>query len=477
MDNYTDYDAMGLSELVATKQVSATELLDEALTRAEKARTELNCFTAIFPETGRQQIEDGLPESPLSGVPFTTKDLAIEIKGVPLTNGSRLFKDNVAQRDSVLVERYRKAGLVLFGQNNSPEFGLTTSTESALHGDTKNPWNLRRTSGGSSGGASSTVASGVVPMAQASDGGGSIRIPAACTGLFGMKPSRGRIPMGPGRTEGWNGLSTVHAVSRSVRDSAALMDLTHGREPGSRYYAPDPESSFLSAVTKRPGPLRIGMWVNAPNGTKPDEDARAGLYETVTLLQDLGHWVEDGDPHLDGEALGKAMVMTISANIALMADDYAASTGHTITEEDLEPVTQGMVNLGRTVPMEEYTRADAAFQTAAIQFESWMNEGRYDVCLMPTLSREPLWLGDLSLSPKNMDAYTKAVTAFAPHCAVFNQIGCPAMSVPLHWSKNHLPLGMMFGARYGEEYLLYQLAGQLEEAKPWFSKTAPTFYG
>lgn len=476
MEDFTKYDAMGLAELVAKKEVSPTELLENALSRAEQAKDTLNCFSALFPDIGRAQIAEGLPDSPLSGVPFATKDLAIEIKTAPLTHGSRLFAGNVAQQDSTLTKRYRAAGLVLFGQTTSPEYGLTTSTESALYGPTRNPWNLERSSGGSSGGASATVASGVIPLAQASDGGGSIRIPAACTGLFGMKPSRGRIPMGPDRTEGWNGLSTVHCVSRSVRDSAALMDLTHGRETGSRYLSCPPETSFLEASRTPPGPLRIALWKIAPNGTRPGIDAQNGLNATVRLLQALGHHVEEGAPQIDGEAIGKSMLMTVSAETALMVDERAKVLGRDLTDEDLEPITRGMVSLGRRVSMAEYARANQAFQTAAIQFEAWMDEGDFDVCLMPTLSREPVQLGKLSLSPDDNDEYGQLVAAYAPHAAVFNQIGCPAMSVPLHWSDNNLPLGMMFGARYSEEHLLYRLAGQLEQAKPWFDKTPPVFF-
>ena len=477
MDEYTKLDAMGLAALVRSKEISANELLDEALTRAHAAQDTLNCFTTLFPEIGRKQIEDGLPDSPLSGVPFATKDLAIEVQGAPLTNGSRLFDGNIAQRDSVIVERYRKAGLVLFGQTTSPEYGLTTSTESALYGQTRNPWDLGRTSGGSSGGASAAVASGVLPMAQASDGGGSIRIPAACTGLFGMKPSRGRIPMGPDRTENWNGLSTVHAVSRSVRDNAVLMDLTMGRETGSRYEAPPPQSSMWSASQMGLPALKVGYWAVAPNGTQPDSDASAGLAETMTLLESLGHIVEESDPQIDGGAIGKAMLMVISANIAAMVDDRVAALGRELQDDDLEPVTHSMAALGRTVPMAEMARADLAFQRAAIRFETWMDEGGYDVCLMPTLSRAPAPLGELSLSPADPDAYAENVASFAPHCAVFNHMGCPAMSVPLYWTKDGLPLGMMFGARYGQEYLLYQLARQLEQAKPWFHKTPQVFFG
>lgn len=476
MENYTDYDAIGLAELVARKEVSAEDLLDDALSRAEKAQGELNCFSALFPEIGRAQIAAGLPDGPFTGVPFATKDLGVEIKGAPLTGGSRAFRGNVAARDSVLTERYRAAGLVLFGQTTSPEYGLTTSTESALYGQTRNPWNTRRTSGGSSGGASACVASGVIPMAQASDGGGSIRVPAACTGLFGMKPSRGRIPMGPGRTENWNGLSTVHAVSRSVRDNAALMDATHGIEPGARYGCPAPDRPFLEELSGDPAPLRVALWARAPNGCGPDPDAHDGLYATVRLLQELGHTVEDANPHLDGEALSKGMLMVVSSHSAVMAEERGKALGRELGEEDLEPVTLRLAELGRTVPMSELVRADHAFIEAAIRYHHWMDEGRYDVVLMPTLSRQPDALGVLSLSPADFDAYGEAVNSFAPWCAVYNQMGAPAMSVPLHWGRAGLPLGMMFGARYGAEGLLYRLAGQLERAQPWAGKRPEVFF-
>lgn len=476
MDNYTDYDAMGLAECVRAGEVSARELLDEAMRRAEQAQSELNCFSALFPEIAEAQIAAGLPEGPLSGVPYATKDLGVEVKGAPLTGGSRAFKGNIASRDSVLTARYRAAGLTLFGQTTSPEYGLTTTTESALYGQTRNPWDTAHTSGGSSGGASAAVASGVLPLAQASDGGGSIRIPAACTGLFGMKPSRGRIPMGPARTENWNGLSTVHAVSRSVRDNAALMDLTHGPEPGARYGCPVPERPFLDELDRDPESLRIAVWQTAPNGIKPDADARAGLDTTVGLLEDLGHSVVESDPGLDGEALGKGMFMIVAAHTAAMADARGAELGRELGADDLEPVTLHYVELGRSVPMAELVRADHAFIEAAVRYHHWMDEGGYDAVLMPTLARAPDPLGVLSLSPADIDAYGDAVVSFAPWCAVYNQMGAPAMSVPLHWTGAGLPIGMMFGARYGEEGRLYRLAGQLEKAKPWADKRPGVFF-
>lgn len=476
MDEYTEHDALGLAERVRRGDVSAEELLDAALSRAEQAQAELNCFSALFPEIGRAQIADGLPDGPFRGVPYATKDLGVEINGAPLTGGSRAFRGNVATRDSVLTERYRAAGLVLFAQTTSPEYGLTTSTESALYGPTRNPWNTGHTSGGSSGGASACVAAGVIPMAQASDGGGSIRVPAACTGLFGMKPSRGRIPMGPGKTENWNGLSTVHAVSRSVRDNAALMDATHGIEPGARYGCTAPERPFLEELGADPGPLRVALWQTAPNGTKPDTDAQEGLDATVRLLEELGHHVEASDPQLDGEALSKGMLMVVASHSAVMADERGKALGRELGADDLEPVTLRLAELGRTVPMTELVRADHAFIEAAIRYHHWMDEGRYDVVLMPTLSRRPDPLGVLSLSPADFDAYGEAVNSFAPWCAVYNQMGAPAMSVPLHWARCGLPLGMMFGARYGEEGLLYRLAGQLERARPWAHRRPEVFF-
>ena len=245
MKEYESYDALGLAELVRNKETSPEELLDAALARAETAQANVNCFSAIFADKARAQIAEGLPEGPFRGVPFALKDLGAALKGAPLTQGSRAYKDYVADCDSTLTTRYKKAGLVIFGQTTTPEFGGTTTTESILFGNTLNPWNKSRIAGGSSGGAAATVASGVIPLAHASDGGGSIRVPAACCGLFGLKPSRGRMPMGPHRTEGWGGFSINHAVSRSVRDSAALLDATHGIETGSRYDAPQPELPYL----------------------------------------------------------------------------------------------------------------------------------------------------------------------------------------------------------------------------------------
>ena len=477
MDNYADYDGLGLAALVAAGEVTPRELLDAAMTRAEAAQAELNCFSALFPEMAQDQLDTGLPAGPFTGVPFATKDLGVAIKGAPLTTGSRAFRGNVAAYDSVITERYRAAGLTLFGQTTSPEFGLTTSTESLLFGETRNPWDVTRTSGGSSGGASAAVAAGVIPVAQASDGGGSIRIPAACTGLFGMKPSRGRTPMGPATTEGWNGQSVTHVISRSVRDSAALLDATHGPEPGSRYVAPPPDGTFLSALEADPKPLKIALWTTAPNGTRPDADAQAGLDATRALLEDLGHEVEEAGPQMDGDALGKGLLMTVSAAVAMVFSAREDQLGRPITSEEIEPISAQLREFGRTVPMVVLMQAAQAAIQGGLDFDHFMLGEGYDLVLCPTLSRKPDKLGLLSLNPPDPEAYGVAVSTFAPWCAMFNQIGAPAMSVPLHWTGDGLPIGMMFGARCGEERLLYALAGQLERAAPWAGRRPPVFVG
>ncbi|MEM5517860.1 amidase [Henriciella sp. AS95] len=477
MKGFGQYDATGLAELVAKRDVSPEELLTSALEAAEAAQADLNCFTRFFDGPAREQISNGLSDGPFKGVPFATKDLGVKLKGQPMTNGSRAFKDNVADMDATLTERYRKAGLVIFAQTTSPEFGLTTSTESALYGLTRNPWNTAHTSGGSSGGASACVASGVIPMAHASDGGGSIRIPAACTGLVGLKPSRGRVPMGPPLSENWFGLSTNHCVSHSVRDSAALLDATHGQEPGARYVAPAPASSFLKASKTDPKPLKIALWTSAPNGVRPGEEAQAGLERTCALLRDLGHIVEEAAPALDGEALGKGMMMIVSSAMAAIADEREATLGRKIGADDFEPVSLRFIELGRTVPMAELVKTNSAFTEAAWVLEQFMQTGGYDLLLAPTLSQPPVELGVLSLDPSDFDAYGEAVTTFAPWCPVFNQAGWPAISLPLHITQEGLPLGMMFGARLGREDLLYSIAGQLERAAPWTDRRAPIWFG
>ncbi len=468
MQGYENHDALGLAKLVKTGEVSATELLDEALKRAEAARERVNCFSALFEAQARAQIAAGLPEGPFAGVPFALKDLGAALKGAPLTQGSRAYRDYVAPEDATLTARYKKAGLVIFGQTTTPEFGSTTTTESVLFGATRNPWNTERIAGGSSGGAAAAVAEGVLPLAHASDGGGSIRIPAACCGLFGLKPSRGRMPMGPARTEGWGGFSVNHAVSRSVRDSAALLDVSHGIELGSRYVAPAPERPYLDEVGRDPGKLRVALWTTAPNGTKPDVDAQRGLDETVKLLLSLGHEVEEAAPDIDGAALAETLPRMVGAHLTASLDLWGEQRGRPVGEDEVELITWIMMHNARKVTGIQMARDETVLQTAAIAYARFMQ--RYDVTLSPTITRKPEELGVLSLTPRDIATFGAGVSSFPAFCAFYNQTGAPAMSVPLHWTDDGLPLGMMFGAAYGGESLLFRLAGQLEQARPWFNK-------
>lgn len=482
MTSDIELDGLGLAALVREKKASPGELLQAAVGRAEKAQAQINCFSALYPDLAREQIAAGKLAGPYAGVPFLVKDLGVEVSGAPVTSGSRAYKGNIAARDSTLVARFRKAGLVFFGATTTPEFGLTLTTESTLYGQTRNPWDLTRIAGGSSGGAAAAVAAGVIPVAHASDGGGSIRIPAACCGVVGLKPSRGRMPMGPAKTEGWNGLSTVGVVSRTVRDTAAMLDLTHGPETGSRYAAPAPARPYLSELDRDPKPLRIALWPVAPNGTRPDAEAAEGLANTVKLLESLGHTIVEAGPLLDGEALAKAALFTISANIAALIDERGAARGTPVTDDELEPITASMANLGRTVPMVELARANNAFNTAAICYEHFLDAGQFDLTLSPTLHRAPDLLGTMALTA-DQQAMGAAVAGFAAHCALFNQTGCPAISLPLHWTRPTatapagLPIGMMFGTRYGREDLLISLAGQLERAAPWAHRKPPVWVG
>ena len=309
LEEYRQWDALDIAERVRKGDVSAAEVLETAIARARAVNPTLNCIVETLYDRARAAVAKPLPAGPFHGVPFLLKDLGMMLEGTVTTHGSRFYRDNVADYTSTVVSRYQAAGLVIMGKTHSPEFGGTGSSESTLFGDTRNPWNLEHSAGGSSGGSAAAVAAGILPIANATDGGGSIRIPASACGLFGMKPSRGRVPHGPHTLSSL--MSVTHAVSRSVRDSAALLDATHGRETGSRYVAPAPEGSFLEAVSRDPVPLKIALWRTAPNGTELSPEAVEGMEKTGRLLESLGHTVVEAAPTLDGEALGKAALFTI----------------------------------------------------------------------------------------------------------------------------------------------------------------------
>jgi amidase/6-aminohexanoate-cyclic-dimer hydrolase len=462
---YDQYDGLGLAELIAKRQLTPLELLNAVRARVEAINPKLNALCHLFFDRAEAQIKQGLGAGPFKGVPFALKDLGQHLAGTITSFGSRVFKDYRPDFDSTLVARYKQAGLVIFGKTNSPEFGLTTTTESALYGRTRNPWNLDRTSGGSSGGASAIVAARVVPLAHASDGGGSIRIPASCCGLFGLKPTRGRAPMGPTAFDGWAGCSVHHAVSISVRDSAALLDVSAGAEPGSPFFSPPPPRPFLKEVGADPGKLKIALAIAPPGNTPLDPECKQAATDAAKLCESLGHNVAEAPLPVNNAQMREAFLTVINASIAKTLEDAARARGNPITEQEVEPVTWAMYQSGLKVTGVAYARAVATFHQIGLRMARFHE--KYDLILSPTLAKPPVKLGVLSLSPESMPAFQKEVTEFSPYTALYNITGQPSMSVPLHWTAEGLPIGVMFSAAFGDEATLFRLAGQLEKARPW----------
>lgn len=466
--DYLQYDALGLAGLVRAGQVSAVELLETAIAIAVRQDAKLNFLAQEMFDYGRARIAQGLPDGPFSGVPFLVKDLHTDIAGYRTGQGSRLYDGYVADVTSELVRRHEAAGLVIFGKTTTPEFGLTGTTESLAEGPTRNPWNLGHSSGGSSGGAASAVASGVVPLAHASDGGGSIRIPASACGLFGLKPSRGRVPMGPRRTEGWGGLSTNGALSRSVRDTAALLDATHGVEPGSRYSAPTPDGTFLSQVTRDPGSLRIALMLEPVSGAPVAPEVIEATRQAARLCEALGHKVEEASLKLDAQRIGEANFALTSTALAVEVDGRAAAAGIEVGPDVVEPITFGFYRYGKTVPGTAVAAANNTMQEIAVSVARFMVD--YDVILSPVLATPPAPLGIYDLNKADFAAWGMAIGAYVPFTGLFNATGQPSMSVPLAMSASGLPMGALFTGRYGDEATLLRLAGQLEQAAPWFGR-------
>ncbi len=469
--DYLEHDATGLAALVRRHETTPRELLDAALEIAARVDPAINATSQRFEERAYEAAKTGLPSGPLAGVPYLLKDLALMMGGTRTTQGSRYFRDFMAPADDTFVTRLKAAGLNIFGKTTTPEFGLTVTTESALTGITRNPWNLERSSGGSSGGAAAAVAAGIVPAAQGSDGGGSIRIPAACCGLFGLKPSRGRTPVGPFRGEGWAGLSVTHALTRSVRDSALLLDLVAGGEPGARLAAPPPPHSYVEATRREPEhPLRIALLAEHPLGGELHSDCRAAVEDAAKLCTELGHHVETAFPALDTETLNNAIIAIIAVETSLLVSAREQATGVQPSPEVLEQVTLAYHELGRTIDPRAYPKALYDIQAQAYRMGRFLED--YDIILSPTLARPPVGFGVVSLD-QPFAAYREAVAAYSPFTALYNMTGQPAMNVPLHWNSQGLPIGTMFAARYGEEHTLFSLAGQLERARPWAKRRPP----
>ena len=491
--DYDRFDALGLADLVKKKEVTPVELVEEAIDRVEKLNPQLNAVIHKIYDLAREKAKEEMPSGPFAGVPFFLKDLIAACAGVPLRKGSRFYKDYVPDRDCEMVKRFKKAGVIILGKTNTPEFGLTVVTEPELFGPSKNPWDLSRTTGGSSGGSASAVAAHMVPMAHGNDGGGSIRIPASCCGIFGLKPSRGRNPTGPD-AELWNGLACDHVLTRSVRDSAAMLDATSGPDVGVPSFAPPPQQPFLSEVSKDPGKLSIAFTSKPFLGSSVHVDCKRALQETVTLLEDLGHEVTEAAPDIDGPAFSRAFLQMLCGETGADIAEAERLVKRKASLKGFEVSTWVLGLMGRKISAVDFSKSLRLLKETSRKTGAFFQD--YDVLLTPTLARPPVQHGELharELMPKSkyfimrllaglnaggllkgaLDEVAASLFDFFPYTPIFNATGQPAMSVPLCWNEQGLPIGMHFVGRYADEGTLFRLAGQLERAKPWFDRSPP----
>ena len=490
---YDAYDALGLAALVKAGAVSPAELVEEAITRCERINPAINAVVLKTYARARAAAREVDRGAPFAGVPFLLKDLGQPWAGVPMSCGSRFLADYVPHRDAEVVTRFHRAGLLTLGKTNTPEFGLVGSTEPELFGPTRNPWRLSHTAGGSSGGAAAAVAAGIVPMAAASDGGGSIRIPAACCGLVGLKPSRGRNPSGPDRGEPWYGQVQDGVVTRTVRDSAALLDATHGPDVGALYSAPPPVRPFLDEVGREPGRLRIAVCREALCCEAPlAEECLAVLDATAGTLAGLGHHVEAAAPQLERITLGVAYLLRVVACTGAELRDAARVRGRAPRATKLELTTRAFANLGRSFSAVDVAEANRVIESQMRVLGRFMQD--YDVLLTPTLAQPPAPLG--VFRPRGLDYLMARIAAAVPlgplarasgvleqlvrnnfrfvvSTMLANMSGAPSISLPLGTSRDGLPIGMMFTARLYDEATLLRLAAQLENALPWRQRRAP----
>ena len=483
---YDAYDGLGLAELVRKKEISPAELVEEAISRIETHNPKINAVTARMYEQARAAAQGDIPDGAFTGVPFLLKDLMANYAGVPTSSGNRLLRRIPAVRDSELVRRFKAAGVLILGKTNTPEFGLTPYTESETLGPARNPWDTSRTPGGSSGGSAAAVAARLVPLASGGDGGGSIRIPASCCGVFGLKPTRGRMPTGPDEGELWRGFVVEHVITRSVRDSAAMLDATAGVDPGAPYAAPPPTRPYLSEVSADPGRLRIAFTSSPLLGHSVHADAVNGLQATVRLLQQLGHDVVEATPRIDGERFAVEFLKVVVAEARADIESAATAAGRRPSPADFDAATYALGLLGKAFSAVDYADAAQWLQRSAREVGRFFTP--YDVLLTPTVSQPPIPIGALApraselallklIGRLNAGWLLKALDLlkpiaaktfdFVPYTPIFNVTGQPAMSVPLYWNDAGLPIGIHFVARLGDEAMLFRLAGQLERAQPW----------
>ncbi|MER6518619.1 amidase [Streptomyces sp. NPDC001553] len=476
LHEYTRYDAVGLAELLARGEVTVAEVTAAAQDAMTAVNPDINAVVESWP------AEDApAPGStPLAGVPFLIKDLAVSMKGKRVELGSRLAVGNVAAADSSLMRRFRGAGLVTLGRTATPEFAYSTTTEPVLHGATRNPWDLARTAGGSSGGSAAAVAAGITPIAHATDAAGSIRVPAAGTGLFGLKPTRGRVSMGPDADEVFNGLAVHGALSRTVRDSATLLDLIQGPESGDPYFAERPTRPYAEEVTRSPGRLRIGLVTTPWNGRAVEPAIHDAVLSTARLLESLGHQVDvtSVDLGVSWEEFVLANARLWSANLVTWIEGFARMFGRPVDESTVEPEMLASYAWGRRVSGSEFVHALDVRNRVARSLGAHFS--RHEVLLTPTLPELPVQVGTYHHGAEGADGLGRLEHLFyrSPFTAAFNVAGTPAMSMPLASDPaTGMPIGVQFAAGHGREDVLFRLAGQLEQAAPWAHRTPTVWAG
>jgi amidase len=473
LNDYTSHDGLGLAELVARREVTPDELVAAALEAVANVNPRINAVLQTLPAEAAAEIRAGLPRGPFTGVPFMIKEIVLRAKGVRCEMGSTLARGFVAPADTELMARFRRAGLVLAGTTQTPEFGYNPTTETRAFGPVHNPWDLGRSAGGSSGGSGAAVAAGILPVAHANDGGGSIRIPASCNGLVGLKPSRDRIPSGPDYGDLLCGLACEFVVTRSVRDAAAMLDAVAGPDPGAPGHPIPPARPYREQIATAPGRLRIAWTVTPASGAKVDPECEKAVQETVRLLESLGHTLIEDRPRYDWDAFLENVHVIWAAFGVASIDFVAAALNRKPGPDNLEAVTLACYEDGK--------------RYSAAQLINAMNHGNLvsrkvgaffenvDLLVTPTIARLPAPLGELDQDRKGMTAmeWTRQVFSYVPFTPLFNATGQPAISLPLHWTAGGVPVGVQIAGRFGDEATLLRLAAQLEQARPWAAKRPP----
>lgn len=467
-------DATALAGLVAKGEVSPLELLDAALAAVEARNPALNAVVLLQEGVARKAIADGLPQGPFRGVPFLIKDLGIEAKDFPSHNGSRLLANTVYRGDSAIFARTKATGVVTFGRTTSPEGGIGAATEAAVYGGpTRNPWNLDHTSGGSSGGAGAAVAAGIVAFAHGSDGGGSVRIPASSCGLFGFKPTRARLPDGPYAGEGWAGMAIDGFLTRSVRDTAVMLDACEGADLGAPYWAPPLARGHADAISRPPRRLRVAICDTTLTGEPIHPEVAEAVRATGRLLEAMGHSVEPALPRADVGVMMRAWTDIVAVGTALGI--RSALKGRPLTDDLVEGVGRGASAHAETLHPTRYLEAVGEIHAFGRQMARFFDGGP-DILLSATLAEPPARVGRFNHATEDYVAYRtgpQGTFAYSPFCAVFNASGQPAASLPLGWSTNGLPIGIHLAAAFGQDELLIALCAEVERAAPWGAKRAP----